>query len=152
MKEIPLEKLPISDKIKIIAQKIYGAEDVEFLPAAQAKLEQYERQVSLTCQNRHLNKVSSIEERLPFFNILPSRFHQYKVAKCDQGFGHLPICMAKTHLSLSHDPQLKGAPTGFVLPIRDLRASVGAGFIYPLVGTVRTAVAFVYLCSCYYGG
>lgn len=53
-----------------------------------------------------------------------------------QGFGNLPICMAKTHLSLSHDPEQKGAPTGFVLPIRDIRASVGAGFLYPLVGTV----------------
>lgn len=53
-----------------------------------------------------------------------------------QGFGNLPICMAKTHLSLSHDPEQKGAPTGFILPIRDIRASVGAGFLYPLVGTV----------------
>ena len=53
-----------------------------------------------------------------------------------QGFGNLPICMAKTHLSLSHNPELKGVPTGFVLPIRDIRASVGAGFLYPLVGTV----------------
>jgi len=54
------------------------------------------------------------------------------------GFGSLPICMAKTHLSLSHDPALKGAPTGFTLPIREVRASVGAGFIYPLCGDMRT--------------
>ncbi|MCS6835744.1 MAG: formate--tetrahydrofolate ligase [Anaerolineae bacterium] len=54
------------------------------------------------------------------------------------GFGRLPICMAKTHLSLSHDPALKGAPKGFTLPIREVRASVGAGFIYPLVGEMRT--------------
>ncbi|MGQ9887231.1 MAG: formate--tetrahydrofolate ligase [Aggregatilineales bacterium] len=54
------------------------------------------------------------------------------------GFGHLPICMAKTHLSLSHDPSLKGAPKGFVLPITEVRASVGAGFIYPLCGDIRT--------------
>jgi formate--tetrahydrofolate ligase len=54
------------------------------------------------------------------------------------GFGKLPICMAKTHLSLSHDPTLKGAPTGFTLPIREVRASVGAGFIYPLCGDMRT--------------
>ena len=54
-----------------------------------------------------------------------------------QGFGGLPICMAKTHLSLSHDASKKGRPTVFTLPIRDVRASVGAGFIYPLVGTVR---------------
>ena len=55
-----------------------------------------------------------------------------------QGLGNLPICMAKTHLSLSHDPQLKGAPAGFELPVRELRASVGAGFITPLCGDVRT--------------
>ncbi|MDQ4075616.1 MAG: formate--tetrahydrofolate ligase [Chloroflexota bacterium] len=54
------------------------------------------------------------------------------------GFGNLPICMAKTHLSLSHDPKLKGAPTGFTLPIREVRASVGAGFIYPLCGEMKT--------------
>jgi methylenetetrahydrofolate dehydrogenase (NADP+)/methenyltetrahydrofolate cyclohydrolase/formyltetrahydrofolate synthetase/formate--tetrahydrofolate ligase len=54
------------------------------------------------------------------------------------GFGNLPICMAKTHLSISHDPDLKGAPTGFTLPVREVRASVGAGFIYPLIGTMST--------------
>lgn len=54
------------------------------------------------------------------------------------GFGQLPICMAKTHLSLSHDPTLKGRPTDFVVPIRDVRASVGAGFVYPLVGSIST--------------
>ena len=54
------------------------------------------------------------------------------------GFGDLPICMAKTHLSLSHDPSLKGAPTGFTFPIREVRASVGAGFIYPLAGAMMT--------------
>ena len=54
------------------------------------------------------------------------------------GFGNLPICMAKTHLSLSHDPALKGVPAGFIVPIREVRASVGAGFIYPLLGEMRT--------------
>jgi formyltetrahydrofolate synthetase len=54
------------------------------------------------------------------------------------GFGNLPMCMAKTHLSLSHDPSLKGVPTGFTVPIREVRASVGAGFIYPLLGTMST--------------
>jgi len=57
------------------------------------------------------------------------------------GFGKLPICMAKTHLSLSHDPTLKGAPTGFTLPVREVRASVGAGFIYPICGDMRTMPA-----------
>ncbi len=55
-----------------------------------------------------------------------------------QGFDNLPICMAKTHLSISHDPNLKGAPSGFTVPVRDVRASVGAGFVYPLLGTMST--------------
>ncbi len=54
------------------------------------------------------------------------------------GFDKLPICMAKTHLSISHDPKVKGAPKDFVFPVRDIRASVGAGFLYPLCGTMRT--------------
>jgi formyltetrahydrofolate synthetase len=54
------------------------------------------------------------------------------------GFDELPMCMAKTHLSLSHDATLKGRPKGFTVPIRDLRASVGAGFIYPLLGEMST--------------
>jgi methylenetetrahydrofolate dehydrogenase (NADP+)/methenyltetrahydrofolate cyclohydrolase/formyltetrahydrofolate synthetase len=54
------------------------------------------------------------------------------------GFDNLPLCMAKTHLSLSHDPALKGVPKGFRVPIRDIRASVGAGFLYPLLGEMRT--------------
>jgi formyltetrahydrofolate synthetase len=54
------------------------------------------------------------------------------------GFDKLPICMAKTHLSLSHNPELKGVPKGFRIPVRDIRASVGAGFLYPLCGDMRT--------------
>jgi formate--tetrahydrofolate ligase len=54
------------------------------------------------------------------------------------GFGNLPICMAKTHLSISSDPTLLGAPKGWTLPVREVRASVGAGFIYPLCGEMRT--------------
>ncbi len=54
------------------------------------------------------------------------------------GFDKLPICMAKTHLSLSHDPNLKGVPRNFTLPVRDVRASAGAGFLYPLCGDMRT--------------
>ncbi len=56
----------------------------------------------------------------------------------EAGFGYLPICMAKTHLSISHDPAMKGAPTGYTVPVREVRASVGAGFIYPLLGEMRT--------------
>jgi len=90
--------LSIEQKIRIIAQQIYGADDIELLPEAQTKIERYTA----------------------------------------QGFANLPICMAKTHLSLSSNPALKGAPTGFTIPIRDVRASVGAGFLYPLVGTMTT--------------
>lgn len=54
------------------------------------------------------------------------------------GFGKLPICMAKTHLSLSHDPKLKGAPKNFVLPVRDVKPSIGAGFLYALCGNMLT--------------
>ena len=54
------------------------------------------------------------------------------------GFTDLPICMAKTHLSLSHDPKLIGRPQGYQLPIRDVNLSAGAGFIYPLCGEMRT--------------
>uniref|UniRef100_A0A7N8WU87 formate--tetrahydrofolate ligase n=1 Tax=Mastacembelus armatus TaxID=205130 RepID=A0A7N8WU87_9TELE len=91
-------EMPIVEKIRVIAQKVYGAEDIELSPEAKAKIDYYNQ----------------------------------------QGYGSLPICMAKTHLSLSHMPDKKGAPTGFVLPIRDVRASIGAGFIYPLVGTMST--------------
>lgn len=54
------------------------------------------------------------------------------------GFGSLPVCIAKTHLSISSDPALKGAPTGWTLPVREVRASVGAGFVYPICGDMRT--------------
>ncbi len=89
---------PIKQKIETIATRVYGADGVDYLPEAEAKVERYTR----------------------------------------LGFDKLPICMAKTHLSLSHDPALKGRPTGWRLPIRDIRASVGAGFLYPLCGTMQT--------------
>jgi len=88
----------IKEKIEAIAMQIYGADGVDYLPAAEAKIKLY----------------------------------------TDLGYSHLPMCMAKTHLSLSHDPTLKGRPTGWRLPIRDIRASVGAGFLYPLCGDMRT--------------
>lgn len=88
----------IKEKIEAIATEIYGADGVDYLPAAEAKIELY----------------------------------------TEMGFSDLPICMAKTHLSLTHDPTIKGRPTGWRLPIRDIRASVGAGFLYPLCGDMRT--------------
>jgi len=54
------------------------------------------------------------------------------------GFGNLPVCIAKTHLSLSSDPALKGAPTGWRLPVREVRLSAGAGFVYAICGDMRT--------------
>jgi len=54
------------------------------------------------------------------------------------GLGNLPICIAKTHLSISSDPKLKGAPTGWRLPVREVRAAAGAGFIYAICGDMRT--------------
>ncbi|KAI0082803.1 FTHFS-domain-containing protein [Panus rudis PR-1116 ss-1] len=55
-----------------------------------------------------------------------------------QGYGNLPICMAKTQYSFSHDPKLKNVPTGFTVPIRAVRLSAGAGFLYPLLGDMQT--------------
>lgn len=62
-----------------------------------------------------------------------------QIAKYERlGFGGLPICMAKSHLSISHDPKLKGDPQGFTLPVREVRLSAGAGFVYPLLGEMQT--------------
>lgn len=68
---------------------------------------------------------------------LPEAEHKIKLYT-ELGYDKLPICMAKTHLSLSHEPNWKGVPRGYRLPIRDVRASVGAGFLYPLCGDMRT--------------
>ena len=57
------------------------------------------------------------------------------------GFGRLPVCIAKTHLSLTGTPSIKGAPTGWRLAVREVRASIGAGFIYPICGDMRTMPA-----------
>ena len=92
------DEMPLREKIETIATQVYGADGVDFAPAAAKALADYER----------------------------------------QGFGHLPVCVAKTHLSLSHDPALKGRPTGFRLPIREVKLAAGAGFIYPLAGDMRT--------------
>ncbi len=76
-------------------------------------------------------------EGVSYHPVADRQIQEYEV----NGFGNLPICMAKTHLSLSHDPTLKGAPTRFTLPIREVRASIGAGFIYPICGDMRTMPA-----------
>ena len=92
------DQLPLREKIRTVARRIYGAEDVSFTPRANKQLDSYET----------------------------------------NGFGHLPVCIAKTHLSISSDPKLLGAPTGWTLPVREVRASVGAGFVYPICGEMRT--------------
>lgn len=62
---------------------------------------------------------------------------QIKVLE-EKGYGNLPVCMAKTQLSVSHDPSLKGEPTGFDVPVREVRLSAGAGFVYALCGSIMT--------------
>jgi formyltetrahydrofolate synthetase len=89
---------PIADKIEKIATRVYGADGVQFLPAALEKIERYTK----------------------------------------DGLASVPICMAKTHLSLAHDPTLVNAPTGFTLPVRDLRSYTGAGWIVALCGDMQT--------------
>jgi len=68
---------------------------------------------------------------------LPAAEQQIK-KYTELGYANLPICMAKTHLSISHDPNLKGRPSGFRVSVREVRASMGAGFLYPLLGEMRT--------------
>jgi formate--tetrahydrofolate ligase len=92
------DDMPLRGKIEAIATQIYGADGVDYLPAANKALAQYE----------------------------------------SMGYGHLPICMAKTQYSLSHDAKLLGAPTGFRIPVREVRLYAGAGFVTPILGDIRT--------------
>jgi formate--tetrahydrofolate ligase len=87
-----------------------------------------------------LEKIEAIAVRVygaSGVDVLPAAARALKLYE-DLGFGHLPVCMAKTQYSLSHDPALKGRPTGFRVPIRDVRLSAGAGFVTPLLGEMRT--------------
>ena len=88
----------IKEKIETIATAVYGADGVDYLPEAEAKIKLF----------------------------------------TEQGLDKLPVCMAKTHLSLSHDPARKGRPRGYRVPIRDIRPATGAGYLYPLLGEMRT--------------
>ncbi len=90
--------MPIEDKIRTIAQKVYGAADITLLPRARTDL-------------KRIN---------------------------DLGYGHVPICMAKTQMSLSDDPKRYGRPRDFVLSVREIRLSAGAGFCVPLTGDMLT--------------
>jgi len=90
--------LPLREKIKTIATKIYGADDVEYTPQA-------------------LSTVKDLEER---------------------GFGKLPVCMAKTQLSISDDPKKLGRPKNYKINVREVRISAGAGFIVAICGSIMT--------------
>ena len=92
------DEMDIKEKIRTVATKVYGAENVEFSSVASKQIDSY----------------------------------------TENGFGNLPVCIAKTHLSISSDASLKGAPSGWTLPVREVRASVGAGFVYPICGEMRT--------------
>lgn len=83
--------------------------------------------------NRIATKIYGAKD-VSYTRVAEEKIELYKKS----GYNKLPLCMAKTHLSLSHDPKLKGAPAGFTLPVTDIRASVGAGFLYPLCGEMRT--------------
>lgn len=122
------------DKIRTIAQKVYGADDIELSPDAKAKIDYYNQQVR-SLLTTHLSVLLFMSTPLSVASPKTVILFFYLFSNV-QSYGSLPICMAKTHLSLSHMPDKKGAPTGFILPIRDVRASIGAGFIFPLVGTV----------------
>jgi formate--tetrahydrofolate ligase len=89
--------MSLHEKIETIAQRVYGADGVEYDIKARRQLESYE----------------------------------------SHGYGDLPICMAKTQYSFSHDPGLLGAPSGWTLPIREVQLAAGAGFILPLTGSIN---------------
>jgi methylenetetrahydrofolate dehydrogenase (NADP+)/methenyltetrahydrofolate cyclohydrolase/formyltetrahydrofolate synthetase len=87
-----------------------------------------------------LDRIEAIAKK--FYGADRVEFSELAQKKVDmfvkQGFGNLPICVAKTQYSLSHDPALKGAPTGFVVPVRDVRMAAGAGYLYALAADIQT--------------
>lgn len=89
-----------------------------------------------TVQERieRIGKIMYGAEKVEFSELAQKKVDTYT----RQGFGNLPICIAKTQYSLSHDPSLKGAPTGFTVPIRDVRLAVGAGYLYALAADIQT--------------
>ncbi len=89
---------PLTDKIEAVSTRVYGADGVDYSPAAAHDLARFE----------------------------------------ELGYGRFPVVIAKTHLSISSDPTLKGAPTGWRLPVREVRAAAGAGYVYAIAGDMRT--------------
>ena len=83
-------------------------------------------------------KIKPIIEIAKKSGIREDELDLYGKTKAKLGWDNLPICIEKIHLSLSHDPKLKGRPTGFTVHVREIRAAVGAGFLYPLLGEMTT--------------
>ena len=110
---------PIEKKIEIISKEIYGADGIELSELAQRQVESYTRQGYSNLPSR------SIPMLLP-------------ILQAFTGCVMFAVCMAKTQYSFSHDPKLKGVPTGFTVPIRAVRLSAGAGFLYPILGDMQT--------------
>ena len=115
----------MTDLAEAVVKAAEGTPDVTYAYPLDAPVE--DKVLSLAQRVYHADSVSwSAEAR--------RRLRQFEA----QGWGNLPICMAKTHLSTTHDPSLRGSPSGYTFPIADIRASVGAGFLYALAGRIET--------------
>ena len=115
----------MTDLAQAVVQAAEGTPQVTYAYSLDDPVEQ--KVLSLAQQVYHADSVSwSVDAR--------RRLRQFEA----QGWGNLPICMAKTHLSTSHDPARRGSPSGYAFPIADIRASVGAGFLYALAGRIET--------------
>lgn len=94
----------------------------------------YELEGSVQERIEKIGKIMYGAEKVEFSELAQKKVDTY----VRQGFGNLPICIAKTQYSLSHDPSLKGAPSGFTVPIRDVRMAAGAGYLYALAADIQT--------------
>ena len=115
----------MTDLAEAVVKAAEGTPDVTYAYPLDASVE--DKVLALARRVYHADSVSwSTEAR--------RRLRRFEA----QGWGGLPICMAKTHLSTSHDPTRRGSPSGYAFPIADIRASVGAGFLYALAGRIET--------------
>ena len=115
----------MTDLAQAVVQAAEGQPDITYAYLLEDSVQ--DKVLKLARQVYHAESVSwGVEAR--------RRLRQFEA----QGWGNLPICMAKTHLSTSHDPTLRGSPSGYTFPIVDIRASVGAGFLYALAGRIET--------------
>lgn len=119
---------PIKGKIERVAKDIYGASAVEVGARRRRPTTAGAPHSHTHAPNTHLQYSEEAERKI--------------AAYTEQGYANLPVCMAKTHLSLSTDPSLKGVPTGFTVTVRDVRASVGAGCVLAAAAATAAAVAY----------